>query len=162
MIRRLLIFSLFFSLGCKQQENEDGAISKFCTLMGAINSIEVSVGEYTSWPEHIAYSINGTDIDYDDCGTNNSKGYSIKKEHRVFSAIAMDESDDFQSYFDQRGDEPNSDDISITFFGRASCSDPLVKLEAIDDKIQWTPSFPNGEACGQDGFSGRVSRIAVP
>lgn len=111
----------------------------------------------TPLPPNIAISVNGNNLDLDECVDNELIGSIDLNAGRTEAEAKYHLArEDFDHYFRSGSKEPQSNTAVIGFYTRANCSDPHTKLGDTTVQINWVPTYANGRDCGASGYVGEV------
>lgn len=153
-LRILVLPALLALMGCKEIGlGDDPGVGKACTLVGSATLIQVHVTSPTPLPANVALSLNGADVDADECVNNGLFSSSVTVSADRMQADVLFQlngnPDDYEFYFPNSASEPQSNLMSLGFYDRATCSDTHAKFdEVLDAQISWEPVYANGEDCG--------------
>lgn len=155
-----IISTLFLMIGCKGIGlNDDSGVGEvFCTLVGSRTVIRVHVTSSTPLPSNVAASLNGNDIDADECVNNGLPFSSVRvSDDRTEADITFflhENPDDYELYFPVTATEPQLNLMSLGFYGRTTCGDTPSEFDKIlDTQIFWEPVYANGENCGITSYA---------
>gem|GEM_PF-5967433 len=151
-MKYLILLSLILFCSCDEENSSeflyDG--SGACTLIGASNQLNVDFYKNETLKEFLAFSINDSDILYDDCSLEDEQREALKENSFFYTAHIYALAD----YFPNRNYPPVTNLINFKLYHRSSCDEDLeLHIEETTD-IDWEPLYPNGESCPGVGYSG--------
>jgi hypothetical protein len=163
-LRIIFVLLIFNLLGCKGLEpSGEQKVSKACTLVGSSNLIRVEVVSTSApLPANLAFSINGNEIEADECNNNNVIGSYVQvnedRSQATVSFLLDGNKAQFEYYFPNGAKEPQTNSVSLGIFSRASCSDQATQIGEINKAdVSWHPVYINGKDCGTSSYGGDLT-----
>lgn len=154
MRKQLLFIPILATLiGCKELGvGDDPGFGKACTLVGSATAIKVHVTSAAPLPSNLALSLNGNDVDADECVNGGLFSSSVTVSADRMEAEVLFQlngnPDDFEFYFPNNSTEPQSNLMDLGFYDRATCADTHAKFDEVDGtQVSWQPVYANGEDC---------------
>jgi len=156
-VKYLILLSLFFFCSCDEENSSeflyDG--SGACTLIGTSNQLAVDFYKNETLKEFLAFSINASDILYDDCNLEDEQREALEENSFFYTANIYALADYFPNgTYPVR--PPVTSLINVKVYHRSSCDEDLELHIDETTEVEWEPLYPNGERCGVVAYSGTV------